>query len=343
MMRLFARALAAHAKDASSAGRIVLPLLLLMIGGCSGRQSALAPAGEGARQLADLFWWMTAGAALIWLIVIGLAAYAIYLRPSAHPRRQSAILIIGGGTLLPTIVLTALLAYGLSLLPNLTAPAPPGSLRITVIGEQWWWRIRYERPEGEVVELGNEIHLPVGEPVQFTLQSADVIHSFWIPPLGGKMDMFPGRTTQLALRPTDIGIYRGACAEYCGGSHALMNFDVVVESRGDFDRWIEHQAAPASEPASEEGGKGRRLFLANGCGACHVVRGVSAAGSVGPDLTHVGSRLTVAAGVLSNEIESFHKWVESTDAIKPEVIMPAFPMLSDDELKAIATYLDELK
>jgi len=328
--------------SSSAAGRAWVPLLLLLSAGCSGRQSALSPASDDARQLADLFWWMVAGAAVIWLSVVGLSAYA-YLRPVAHPRRPAAVLIIGGGTLFPTIALTALLSYGLSLLPALTAPAPAGSLQINVIGEQWWWRVKYERPGGEVVELANEIHLPVGEPVQFTLQSADVIHSFWIPSLGGKMDMFPGRTTYLSLRPTEIGVYRGACAEYCGGSHALMNFDVVVESRDDFDRWIEHQTELASEPASDESRKGRQLFLANGCGACHVVRGATATGKVGPDLTHVGSRLTIAAGALSNETESFQRWIKDAERVKPDVIMPAFSMLASDELAAIAAYLKELE
>jgi cytochrome c oxidase subunit 2 len=193
------------------------------------------------------------------------------------------------------------------------------------------------------MELANEIRLPVGERVAFHLESPDVIHSFWIPALSGKMDMIPGRQTRLALEPTRTGVFRGACAEYCGTSHALMSFDVVVLEPADFARWLEQQRAPAQPPVQPLAVHGQELFLANGCGACHTVRGTPADGVVGPDLTHVGSRLSLGAATLSNDPEAFQRWVANTDHVKPGVHMPAFGMLPPEDLRALAAYLDALQ
>jgi cytochrome c oxidase subunit II len=317
----------------------------LLLAGCGGPQSALDPAGRGAERIADLFWWMTAGAIVIWLAVIGLAFYAVRVRPEAHSRRQANLLIIGGGAIIPTVVLTGLLAYGLALMPDLLAPAPEGSLKIAVTGEQWWWRVRYLPPDGNggAVELANEIRLPVGERAEFHLESPDVIHSFWIPALGGKIDMIPGRRNRLALEPTRTGVFRGACAEYCGTSHALMSFYVVVLEKADFAVWLEHQQEPAQPPVQPLADHGRELFLANGCGACHTVRGTPADGVVGPDLTHVGSRLSLGAGILPNDPEAFLRWTARTEDVKPGVHMPAFGMLPPEDLRALAVYLEGLQ
>ncbi|HEX6985979.1 MAG TPA: cytochrome c oxidase subunit II, partial [Planctomycetaceae bacterium] len=309
--------------------------------GCDGPQSALDPAGRAAEQIADLFWWMAGGATVVWAVVIGLAAYSIHGRPGPHDR-QTALMIIGGGVVFPTVVLAVLLSYGLALLPDLVAPAPPGSLTVTVIGEQWWWRVRYETAGGGAVELANEVRLPVGEPVQFRLESADVIHSFWIPPLGGKMDMFPGRTTHLSLLPTRTGTFRGVCAEYCGDSHALMAFPVVVAEGEDFADWLARQAEPAREPVGAAAIRGREVFFSLGCAACHAIRGTPAAGVVGPDLTHVGGRLSLGAGILPNDPDAFARWIGHTDDVKPGVLMPEFGMVPAEDLRALAAYLDEL-
>jgi cytochrome c oxidase subunit 2 len=317
----------------------------LALAGCGGPQSALAPAGRGAERIADLFWWMSAGAGLIWLAVVGLAIYTIHLEHEPHSLKGAKLLILGGGVILPTVVLAGLLAYSLPLLPALLAPAPEGSLKIAVSGEQWWWRVRYLPPgdNGGAIELANEIRLPVGERVEFQLESADVIHSFWIPSLGGKIDMIPGRRTRLILEPTRTGVFRGACAEYCGTSHALMNFDVVVLEKEEFARWLEHQRRPAQAPTAPLAARGHDLFLANGCGACHTIGGTAAVGRVGPDLTHVGSRLSLGAGILPNEPNDFLGWITHTDAVKPEVLMPSFGMLPPEELRALAAYLDGLE
>ena len=178
--------------------------------------------------MAALYWWMAGASVLVWVAVLALAVWCARWSSGTPNRRRDRRLIIGAGVLVPRFVLTALLSYGLAMIPPLVARAPEGSLRIAITGEQWWWRVRYQRGTGKVVEAANEIRLPVGEPVQFRLDSDNVIHSFWIPALGGKMDMIPGRVTWLALQPTRTGYYRGACAEYCGASHARMAFDVAT-------------------------------------------------------------------------------------------------------------------
>jgi cytochrome c oxidase subunit 2 len=316
---------------------------VLSITGCGGVQSALDPAGREAERMSNMFWLMTAGAIVIWLAVIVLALWAVRTPPESNTRRRSRLIIVGGGAVFPTVVLTALLIYGLKPIPALLAPAPEGSLKINVTGEQWWWRVRYLPPNGPEVVLANEIRLPVGEPVEFRLDSPDVIHSFWIPSLGGKVDMIPGRVNRLVLHPTRTGVFRGACAEYCGTSHALMAFNVVVQERADFDRWLTEQAAPAQPVNEPNAMRGQELFRANGCGACHTIRGTAPAGVIGPDLTHVGSRLSLAAGSLENGPASYQRWIGHTTDVKPGVLMPPFHMLPSDELQAIAAYLDSLK
>jgi cytochrome c oxidase subunit 2 len=313
------------------------------LAGCAGPQSALDPAGRGAEHIAQLFWWMSAGALVVWIAVIALALWAVRVRPGPRDGRRAAWLIAGGGAVVPTVVLAILLVRGLASLPGLLARAPEGSLSIAVSGEQWWWRVRYQPAGGDSVVLANEIRLPLGEPVQFLLESADVIHSFWIPPLGGKVDMFPGRVTRLTLTATRTGVFRGACAEYCGTSHALMALDVVVEDRPAFERWLAHQRGAALPPRDRVTARGQNLFLAHGCAACHTIRGTPARGVVGPDLTHVGSRLSVGAGTLRSQPEAFERWIARTSHLKPEVLMPAFAMLPREDLKALAAYLDSLE
>jgi cytochrome c oxidase subunit 2 len=179
--------------------------------------------------------------------------------------------------------------------------------------------------------------------VNFFLETSDVIHSFWIPPLGGKMDMIPGRRTRLTLEPARTGVFQGVCAEYCGSSHALMSFPVVVEARAELDRWLLRQAEPAREPVERLARAGKALFTASGCGACHTVRGTEADGRVGPDLTHVGSRRTLGAGILPNTEADFGRWLAAVERIKPNVHMPAFGMLPAEELRALAAYLESLE
>jgi cytochrome c oxidase subunit II len=311
--------------------------------GCSGAQSALEPAGRAAEQLAALFWWMAGGAVVIWLLFIGLSVYTFHPARPRHRPRAGRLLIIWGGFVFPTVMLACLLSYGLSLLPPLLAPAPAGSLTIAITGEQWWWRVKYFARNGASVDLANEVRLPLGEPVEFHLESQDVIHSFWIPALGGKVDMIPGRKTRLRLEPTRVGAFRGTCAEYCGSSHALMSFSVRVLPPAEFSRWLSQQRERAEPPVGALAQRGEEAFLQSGCGSCHSVRGTRADGVVGPDLTHVGSRMTLGAGVLANEPNAFARWLTHTDQLKPGVTMPHFRMLPADEVRALAAYLEGLQ
>ncbi len=311
--------------------------------GCTGVQSALDPAGDEAARIALLFWVMTGGALVIWAGVVALAWY--YGRPheASESRTRDRWLIVGTGVIFPVVVLTMLLAWGLRMLPPLVSRAPEGSLTVEVVGEQWWWRVRYLTPDGTTVELANEIRLPVGAPVQFRLSSDNVIHSFWIPSLGGKMDMIPGRTTYLAVHPTRTGTFAGACAEYCGTSHAYMRFAVQVVEPEAFEDWLDRQRQPAVEPATPLARRGRDVMLASGCGACHTVRGTRAAGTIAPDLTHVGGRLSLAAGTLPNDTASTARWIISPDRMKPGVHMPAFHMSDAGDVRAMAAYLEALR
>lgn len=306
----------------------------LLVAGCSFEQSVLHPAGRDAEELTALTWFMFAAAVVVWAIVMGAAIYAVVGKRRPRSERFADGLIIVGGVAFPTIGLAVLLLFGLSLLPSWTSAMTP-DLRVMVRAEQYWWRLGYELPDGSVVETANELHLPNDATVEFVLTSTDVIHSFWIPALGGKMDAIPGRTNVLRLTPTKAGTYRGVCAEFCGPSHTFMALPVVVHEPADFTRWLEAERMPAAGANA--------LFDGAGCGACHAVRGVSEAGSVGPDLTHFASRRTIGAGTLDNTRDNLLAWLAAPAHIKPGVGMPAYASLPQADRAAIADYLMELQ
>ncbi|QEG43165.1 cytochrome c oxidase subunit II [Roseimaritima ulvae] len=301
-------------------------------------QSALNPAGAGAEEIANLFYVMAVGAGIIWTIVIGVAIYALFY-PGKHDARKTRFLVIGGGAVFPTVVLTALLTYGLAMLPELQRPAPEGNQVIEVAGVRWWWRVHYRLDDGRTIESANEIYLPVDEAVEFKLTSEDVIHAFWIPSLGGKTDMIPGRETRLKLLPNRPGTYRGVCAEFCGAAHTQMALDVVVVSREDFERYLNRLAQPADSFSSP----GWTVFQRRGCAACHAIRGSQADGSVGPDLTHFGSRRSIGAATLPNTPDNLKRWITETHAVKPGVEMPAFETIEDAQLQDLVDFLGELQ
>lgn len=310
---------------------------------CGGPQSALAPGGRDAERIATLFWWLVAGAAAIWIAVIGIGIYAVVRRDREHDRDRTHRVLIHGGVASSVVILTLLLVHGLRTMPELLDPGDERGPRIRVTGEQWWWRIRYEMPDGTSFELANELRLPRGARVPLWLESPDVIHSLWVPSLAGKVDLIPGRVNRMALEATKPGTYRGACAEFCGSSHANMLLHVVVVEPAEFLAWARAQASPAGRPESEIAARGATLFAAHGCGACHAVRGTDATGVVGPDLTHVGGRVAIGAGIVENDVEGFVNWLAHTKALKPGVHMPSFGMLREPELRALATYLDGLR
>ncbi len=312
-----------------------------LAGGCTGPQSWIAPAGRDAAAVADLFWVMAAGAVVIWVLVVGLMVFASGIRQGRHSETIANRFVVIGGMILPTVVLFFLLLVGLLMLEDMTAPG--ADLTLEAKGERWWWRIAYEGPDGQSVPVPNELRLPVGRTARVELTADDVIHSFWVPAIGGKMDMVPGRTNVTRLLPTETGVFRGQCAEFCGESHALMAFPVVVMEPAAFEDWLAAQAEPADPPEGERRRAGLDLFLSTGCGACHAIRGTAADGRVGPDLTHVASRLTIGAGLLPTGPEAFRRFITETDEVKPGVRMPAFGMLPEEEIALIAAYLAGLE
>jgi cytochrome c oxidase subunit 2 len=274
---------------------------------------------------------------------MGLAIYALAFPSREHEPQKTRLFIIGGGAVFPVVVLGVLLVFGLRLMPDLLDHGNEDGIGIRVSGEQWWWRVRYEAPDGSHFELANELRLPKGRRTPLWLTSPDVIHSFWVPSLGGKMDMLPGRVNRFALEPTRTGIFRGLCAEYCGASHAKMMFHVAVLEPKAFEAWVEAQKLPAAAPTAKLSRRGAEVFAEHGCGACHSVRGTDAAGVVGPDLTHVGSRIAVGAGILDNSVQGFAAFLRQTKQLKPGVHMPTFDMLSQADAQALASYLDGLR
>jgi cytochrome c oxidase subunit 2 len=309
--------------------------------------SALDPQGPGAARIAELAWLLFGLGAITYLFVMGLLFWALWskrpyptrsLRPGQKSEGRSHQLIIGGGLIFPAIILTVVFGFTLNSLSSLNRLGENRRLRIEVIGHQWWWEVKYPN---QSFTTANEIHIPAGEPVQIDLTTADVIHSFWVPELHGKLDMIPGRTNTLWLQADGPGQYRGLCAEFCGIQHAKMLFVVVAQPRGEFEAWLAGQQEPAAEPAGETLQQGLALFIGKGCGECHSVRGHAAAGTLGPDLTHFSSRLTLAAGVYPNNRDYLARWVLNPHALKDGNLMPA-TSLSDEELDLLLAYLESL-
>lgn len=318
--------------------RLVCLLLPAGASGCSLPQSTFENAGVQSEEVTQLFWILAVGAVVIWLLVMGTAIAAtlhLFGKPS---ERTVNTFIIGAGMVVPTIVLAVLLSMGLTLLPSWGED--PERLKIRVHGEQWWWRVQYQPASGPGTVSANEIHMPAGEPVEFVLTSADVIHSFWIPAIGGKLDMIPGRETRLLLEAQKPGVYRGVCAEYCGTSHALMAFAVVVHPPEEFEAWLEREGRPADVSWEQ---RGAQLFLSSGCSGCHRIAGLADRGEVGPDLTHVGARRTIGAGIAKNTQGNLINWIADPKSMKPAAGMPSYDMLSDEELAELAGFLQALR
>ncbi|MGV3555867.1 MAG: cytochrome c oxidase subunit II [Croceibacterium sp.] len=331
----------------------------------------LDPAGPYADSVTLLAWVLLAMGVLVTAVVV--AALWIALRGPERLKRklggEKAVWI--GGIAFPAVVLTALLIWGLTLTASLTRDITGEEMRVRVTGEMWWFRVEYLDREGNVVlRDANQLHLPVGRPVVLELRSADVIHSFWVPNLSGKKDMVPGRTNLLRIQADKAGSYGGVCAEYCGGPHALMGFVAVAHDEADWRTWLDartsspppvaEQRVPGVLPALGSGRsdsaptaantaaqydprRGWQLFLDSGCAACHRIAGSEANGLAGPDLTHVGSRLTLGAGILPNNRGTMIGWIGDSQSIKPGNRMPSYTMLSAEELGHIAAFLEAQK
>lgn len=308
---------------------------------CDTAQSALDPKGRDAETIADLFWLMLGGAAVVWLVVMAVAVYAIQAKEGLSRKAANRFITIGG-VAFPTVVITALLVRGLSVYPSLLEPSDPGAPEIRISGEQWWWRIEYRTEDGIEVEAANELRLPRGVRVSVEVVSPDVIHSLWIPALGGKVDAIPGRVNHLGLEPTSVGDFRGFCAEYCGLSHTEMMLDVVVMEPDAFESWLRSEAQPAPPPQGGTTERGQDVFLKQGCGACHRVRDSPAQGGVGPELTHLASRKRIA-GILPTDDVNLRHWLEGPAHHKPGAHMPAYAQLSPEDMKDLTRYLLSLQ
>jgi cytochrome c oxidase subunit 2 len=225
----------------------------------------------------------------------------------------------------------------------LVRAAPEPQLSVKITGRQWWWEIEYAHADAsQRVRTANELHLPVNAQVHLELASADVVHSFWVPNLHGKRDLIPGRINEIRLSPTQTGVFRGQCAEFCGYQHANMALDVVVESADDFERWRARQLASAPAPQDSRAQTGQRVFMDSACSVCHAISGTPAFGQLGPDLTHVASRRSLAAGALANTPENLRRWLANPQQVKPGNHMPLVA-LDPNQLDTLTAYLGSLQ
>ena len=304
-------------------------------------QSVLDTASLGTNLINDLSVWLIVGAALLLMLVMVLLVRGAWSGPVPV---NSRVWIVAGGLVMPVVVLAALLVQGVRVGSALAHEPGVQGMEVEVIARRWWWEFRYRDPHGvEQVVLANELHLPLDCTAVLTLASNDVIHSFWVPALAGKVDVIPGQTHRLIVHASRTGRFRGQCAEYCGTQHANMALEVVVESPLEFRDWLHHQATPAADAADPTTQRGQQVFMASGCGSCHSVRGTSATGRLGPDLTHVAGRRMLAAATLHNDASSLVSWIRHAQHLKPGSLMPSLSHPMDDEdMRALAAYLGSL-
>lgn len=311
----------------------------------------LSPGGTAAREIAHLtgpVLLVFAGISIVMWILIGWVAlrrtgsFADHVPWNAHGE-GGAIWIAVGGVAVPVLVLGAILAVSLVQLSSFSMDgAHMHQPALRIVGHQWWWEVHYLADGADVVSA-NEVHVPVGRAVDLELESRDVIHSFWVPALHGKMDLIPGVVNALRIDAEARGVYQGQCAEYCGPEHGLMRLVVQADDEPTYERWLAHEATPAVVPSDPDAAAGARVFLTHQCALCHTVRGSAAAGLVGPDLTHFGERLGVAANAFPNDIASLSAWVTHAQSLKPYAQMPNITALSGDEVREVVAYLRQLQ
>jgi cytochrome c oxidase subunit 2 len=317
------------------------------IGGCGGDQSALNPRSEPARNNATLWWWMLAVAGVVFAGAVALLVFSWLRRgregvPIVGERtgfNLAMVVLFGIG--IPSVVLVALFVVAnFVVMPSTEAPAASREgMTVEVIGAQWFWEVRY--PDSGAV-TANEIHIPVRTRVTVVATTADVIHSFWVPQLNRKIDMIPGRRNRVSLYAERPGRYRGQCAEFCGLQHSHMAMAVIADPPDRFDAWLADQARPAARPVAGLAARGEQVFMAHQCASCHAIRGTAAAGRVGPDLTHVGRRATLAALTLPNTAGKLAAWIRDPQYFKPGNRMPAIG-LERSEIDAVTAYLRGLR
>lgn len=317
-----------------------------LITGCS-PQSILSTHSPQAHNIALLWWWMLGAAVIVFAGAVVLLVVAYFRRgvaglPFVGEREgiaQSMVLVFG--IAVPAVALVILFSVSDIYLIRQTAPPAPNSTRMTVevIGHQWWWEVRYP---GSAAVTANEIHIPARTRVNVVATTADVIHSFWVPGLNRKIDMVPGRRNRVLLYASSPGVYRGQCSQFCGLQHAHMSMYVVAQRPAAYRAWLAANAAPASAPASAAQRAGQAQFLADQCSSCHMIRGTAAAGLIGPDLTHVASRMTLASAEIPNRPAWLAAWIRNPQAIKPGDRMPDLG-LSARQVSSLVAYLDSLR
>ena len=319
-----------------------------------GKQTPLRPVGPQAHHIEHTLVLVFAITTIVYLIVMAVLAVGVVRARTKEPlppplipapsTERRATWVVGIAIGITTLLLFIMLIDSFRTSHQTAVLAAQPALKINVYGHMWWWEVEYPMDEQpyRMVRTANEIHVPVGAVVDIHGTSRDVIHSFWAPNIHGKKDLLPGYQNDLTLRVDEPGTWRGQCAEFCGLQHAHMAFDIVAQSRDDFDKWYVQQLSASAEPATPQAAHGREVFLTHTCVMCHTVRGTSANSHIGPDLTHVASRSMIAAGTLKNDRGNLTGWVANAQSIKPGCRMPPNPMPASD-LNDLITYLESLK
>jgi cytochrome c oxidase subunit 2 len=328
---------------------------LAAIPGFRGNQTSLNPVGPGASHIEHTFtviFWITAVVYCIVLLTLLISVYrkrhSLDIMPDPEQTSEAsdrlAARAVAGAMIVTVALLFVMLISSFRTSRALGKMNNDQALTIEVYGHQWWWEVQYPNTDEpyKIVETANEIHLPVGVPIRIHGTSRDVIHSFWAPNVQGKRDLMPGYDTDLMLQINQPGRWRGQCAEYCGEQHAHMSFYMIAEPKDDFEAWLNAEAKPAIAPSTQQTVHGQQVFLTHACVMCHTIRGTSAGSRVGPDLTHVASRATIAAGELPNTIGNLGGWILNAQSIKPGCRMPPNQM-SGSDLQDLLAYLETLR
>lgn len=326
------------------AASILFPVLVVLCG-CSSDQSVLSAQGHSAIVLKELIAWIVAICAVVWIAVMvaliwSLVRHRETVEVRALDRRMR--IAVSGAVAVTVSIITGMTIMSFYATRGLDA-AQDADVTIHVRAQQWWWQFIYVDPDQAAsFQTANELHIPVGKNVRVRLESTDVIHSFWVPSLAGKQDLIPGRMNTLIFRAERPGVYRGQCAEFCGLQHSHMAFFVIAEDEDSYREWADAQRQGGLEPREPDVVAGKAVFMTKQCAACHTVRGTEASGTTGPDLTHIGSRRTIAAGLLDNTRGSIAAWIADPQTLKPGNNMPLVA-LSGDELRQLSAYMESLK
>jgi cytochrome c oxidase subunit 2 len=314
-----------------------------LLGGCGQHSpSMLRTHGDEARRVAGLWWLMFGLAAGVYIIVAGFIVFAVLRGRRTDTGKASRLSDSGfiwwGGIIIPVVILMILAGFTVNATAELRKPSP-NPLRVDVIGERWWWIVTYP---GLGINTANEIHVPVGQPIEIGLDSDNVIHSFWVPQLAGKEDLIPGQHNTLRFKVTKAGTYRGQCAQYCGLQHARMAFLVIADPPDAFQRWVTRETRPPAPPENETAALGQQAFMRQPCAGCHTIRGTQAQGTVGPDLSDFGSRQSIGSLTVPNTPANLAGWILNAQSIKPGNLMPPIT-LTPAEQQQIVAYLESLK